>query len=87
MNIRMNEFSTIIFHSAEEQIIRDAQISEVKSLFRCFDWAKKNKNSTRSPKRFKSEEKTQNFASLVETENQHVLPSNTEKNLREEKQN
>ncbi len=53
-------------------IIRDAQISEVKSLFRCLIETKKN--STRSPKRLKSDEKTQKIASLVERENQHVLP-------------
>ncbi len=39
-------------------IIRDAQISEVKSLF-CCSIEPKKKNSTRSPKRLTSDEKTQ----------------------------
>jgi hypothetical protein len=34
----------------------------------------------RSPKRLKSDEKIKKIPSLVERENQHVLPSNTEKN-------
>ncbi len=85
MNIRMNKFSTIIFHSVEEQIIRDAQISEVKSLFPLFDWDKKKKLNAIS-KETQKWWKHKKFASLVETKNQHVLPSNTEKNSREEKQ-
>jgi hypothetical protein len=61
-------------------IIRDAQISEVKSLFCCsIEPKKKNQRDLQRDSKVMRKKK---FAFLVEIENQLVLPSNTEKNSR-----
>jgi hypothetical protein len=86
MNIRMNEFSTIIFHSAEEQNISRRSDLRSEVSFPLFRLSQKKKNTQCDLQRdSKVMRKHKNFASLVETKNQHVLPSNTEKNSREEK--
>jgi hypothetical protein len=73
----MNEFSQIKFRwwslIGFSFFSSGCQCGEVKSLFQ--------RDLQRDSKVMR---KHKNFTSLVETENQHVLPSNTEKNSREE---
>jgi hypothetical protein len=73
-----------ILRKSSDIIISDAQISEVKSLFCCSIEPIEPKKTQRDLQRdSKVMRKHKKFASLVETKNQHVLPSNTEKNSRQ----